>query len=107
MKYNCRICSRVYDYCHSCALTKNPFKKAGYCGEDCYHISMILQKYGSGNATAEQTVELLKLYNIKNKTLRPSIQACYDKVFGSIKEEVVPNEDVEVVIKDDKDMTIS
>jgi hypothetical protein len=68
---------------------------------------MILQKYGSHCATAKETVESLKPYNIENKTLQPSIQIYYNKVLGSIIEEVVPNEDVEVVIKDDKDMTIS
>lgn len=107
MKYNCRICTSNYDYCHSCAITKDPFKNAGYCGEDCYHISMILQKCGSHCATAKDTVESLKQYNIENKTLKPSIQTYYNKVISSIIEEVVPEEDVEVVIKDDKDMTIS
>lgn len=107
MLRKCKICTSRYDYCHSCALTKNPIKNAGYCGEDCYQISVVLQRYGSHQATAKQTIEALKQYNIKNKTLQPGIQACYDKVLGAIKEEVVPNEDVEVVIKDDKDMTIS
>ena len=107
MKHNCRICTSKFDYCPSCAITKNPFKNAGYCGEDCYHISMILQKYGGHVATAEQTVESLKSYNIEAKILQPGIQAYYDKILGSITEEVVPTEDVEVVVKNDEDTTIS
>ena len=107
MKRECRTCIEKYNYCHSCAITKNPFKNAGYCGEDCYHISMILQKYGCHQATAEQTVELLKPYNIETKTLQPSIQAYYNKILDSITEEVVPFEDVEVVVKNDEDTTIS
>lgn len=107
MKYNCRICTSNYDYCHSCAITKNPFKNAGYCGEDCYHISMILQKHSGHKATAKETVESLKSYNIESKQLKPGVQAHYQQILDSIIEEVVPNEDVEVVIKDDKDMTIS
>lgn len=107
MLRNCRVCINRYDYCHSCAITKNPFKNAGYCGEDCYHISMILQKHRGHKATAKETVESLKPYNIESKQLKPGIQAHYQQILNSIIEEVVPEEDVEVVIKDDKDMTIS
>lgn len=107
MLRKCKICTSKYDYCHSCALTKNPIKNAGYCSEDCYQISVVLQRYGSHQATAKQIIEALKQYNIKNKTLQPGIQAYYDKVFNASIKEVVPEEDVEVVIKNDKDMTIS
>ena len=68
---------------------------------------MILQKYGGRSLTAEQTVESLKPYNIEAKTLQPGIQAYYDKILDSITEEVVPSEDVEVVVKNDEDTTIS
>lgn len=68
---------------------------------------MILQKYGCNHATAEQTIESLKPYNIEAKILQPNIQAHYNKILDSIIEEVIPQEDVEVVIEHDKDMTIS
>ena len=107
MLRNCRICTTRYDYCHSCAITKNPFKNAGYCDEDCYHISMILQKYGSRCATLPETVKSLKPYNIESKTFQPHIYTYYGEVISSIIEEVVQNEDVEVVVKNDEDTTIS
>ena len=115
MKQSCRICKNVFDYCHSCAITKNLFKNAGYCGEDCYHISMILQKYGSKVSTAAETIKELKPYNIDKMSLQPNIKEYYQNIVGTAKpkrkarivEEVVPQEDVEVVIKIDEDMTIS
>ena len=115
MLRNCRICTSKYDYCPSCAIKKNLFKNAGYCSEDCYHISMILQKYGSKLATATETMRALKVYNVDKMSLRPAIETYYQNIANEAKpkrrakiiEEVIPPEDVEVVIKDDKDMTIS
>lgn len=54
-------------------------------------------------ATAEETVESLKPYNIESKQLKPGVQAHYQQIL----EEVVPIEDVEVVVKNDEDTTIS
>lgn len=115
MKHTCKICNNEYTYCHSCAITKDVFKNAGYCGENCYHISMILQKYGSKVITATEAMEELKSYNIDMVSLRPSINECYQNVANEAKpkrktkiiEEVAPPEDVEVVINEDEDMTIS
>lgn len=115
MKHTCKICNNEYTYCHSCAITKDVFKNAGYCGENCYHISMILQKYGSKVITATEAMEELKLYNIDVVSLRPGVNECYQNVVKEAKpkrkakiiKEVVPQEDVEVVINKDEDMTIS
>ena len=115
MKYMCKICNDEYTYCHSCAITKDVFKNAGYCGEDCYHISMILQKYGSKVITATEAIKELKPYDIDKVSLRPNIEAYYQNITNEAKpkrkskiiEEVVPQEDVEVVINEDEDMTIS
>ena len=115
MKHMCKICNNEYTYCHSCAITKDVFKNAGYCGENCYHISMILQKYGSKVITAAETMEELKLYDIDTVSLRPNIETYYQNIVNEAKpkrktkiiEEVVPQEDVEVVINEDEDMTIS
>ena len=115
MKHMCKICNNEYTYCHSCAITKDVFKNSGYCGENCYHISMILQKYGSKVITATEAMEELKLYNIDTVSLRPSINECYKNIVKEAKprrkikiiEEVVPQGDVEVVINEDEDMTIS
>ena len=115
MKHTCKICNNEYTYCHSCAITKDVFKNAGYCGENCYHISMILQKYGSKVITAAETMAELKPYDIDTVSLRPSIETYYQNIVNEAKpkrkakiiEEVVPQEDVEVVINEDEDMTIS
>lgn len=115
MKHMCKICNNEYAYCHSCAITKNVFKNAGYCGENCYHISMILQKYGSKVITATEAMEELKPYDIDTVSLRPNLEAYYQNIVNEAKpkretkiiEEVVQQEDVEVVINEDEDMTIS
>ena len=109
MKQQCRVCSQRFDYCDSCAIIKNPFRNAGYCDEDCYHISLILQSRDVGTITSEDTMVKLHEHNIENKQLRPSLQKCYDLILQDavVIEEVVPQEDVEVVINEDEDMTIS
>jgi hypothetical protein len=115
MKHMCKICNNEYTYCHSCAITKDVFKNAGYCGENCYHISMILQKYGSKVITATETMKELKLYDIDTVSLRPNIDTYYQNIANEAKpkrkakiiEEVVTQEDVEVVINENEDMTIS
>jgi hypothetical protein len=115
MLKECRICKNKFDYCGPCAIVKNPFKNAGYCGEDCYHISMILQRYGSNVATATETIKALEPYNINKMSLQPKIEAYYQNIVNEIKpkrkvkiiEEIIPQVDVEVVVENDKDMTIS
>ena len=111
MKHMCKICSNEYDYCHSCAITKNVFKNAGYCDENCYHMSMILQEYVSKSITAAETLNKLKAYNIENVPLQHGIDIIYQNVVNEVAaqiiEEVVPQEDVEVVINENEDMTIS
>lgn len=118
MLRGCKICKNKFDYCPPCAITKNPFKNAGYCDENCYHISMILQRYGSKLLTATETIKALEPYNINQMSLQPSIDEYYKGILKEAEvqkpkrkiqhiEEVVPQEGVEVVIKDNKDMTIS
>ena len=115
MKKQCRICTNKFDYCGTCSITKDTFKAAGYCCEACYHVSMILQRYGSKLATATETMKALKPYNVDKMSLQPKIAECYQNLVNetkpkfkvAIKEEVIPQEDVEVVIKDDEDMTTS
>ena len=118
MLRECRICTSKYDYCPSCAITKNPFKKAGYCDENCYHISMILQRYGSKLLTATETIKELEPYNIDQKSLQLSIDEYYKKIIKEAEAqkpkrkikhivEVIPKEDVEVVIENAEDAATS
>lgn len=109
MKQQCRVCSKKFEYCDSCVIVKNPFKNAGYCDEDCYHISLILQSSVVGAITPEDALVQLHEHNIENKQLQQSLQKCYDSILQDTVdiEEVIPQEDVEVVINEDEDMTIS
>lgn len=115
MKKQCKICSSTYDSCNACSLTKNSFKSAGYCCENCYHISMILQRYGSKMATASETLKALKPYGIDKMSLQPKIAEYYQKIVNEAKpklqskiiEEIIPQKDVEVVVEANEDMTIS
>ncbi len=115
MKQMCKICNNEYNYCHSCAITKDVFKNAGYCNEDCYHISMILQKYISKVITASEAMKELVLHNIDKVSLQPNIDRLYQDIKNEAKpkrkakiiEEVVLAEDVEVVVNTDEDMAIS
>jgi negative regulator of genetic competence, sporulation and motility len=109
MKQQCRVCQKIFSYCHSCAITKDLFKNAGYCDEDCYHISLILQAHTVKSITSEEAMNKLREHNIENKQLQQSLQNHYGLILQdtTVIEEVVPQEDVEVVINEDEDMTIS
>ena len=115
MLRECRICKNKFEYCGSCAIVKDPFRQSGYCCENCYHISMILQRYGSKVATATETIKELKPYNVSEVFLQPNIESYYQNIVNEAKpkrkakviEEVVHSEDVEVVVKNDEDTAIS
>lgn len=109
MKQQCRVCEKTFSYCHSCAINKDLFKNAGYCDEDCYHISLILQSHTVGAITSEEAMVQLCEHNIENKRLQQALQKHYNLILQDtiVLEEVVPQEDVEVVINKDEDMTIS
>lgn len=108
MKQECHTCIKKYSYCHSCAIAKNIFKNAGYCDENCYRISMILQKYVGKAITALEAMKELALYNVDNVPLRPSVERLYQNIVNEARpkrrikniEEVIPAEDVEVIITD-------
>lgn len=95
-KHICRICQTEFDYCHSCAITKDPFKNRGYCSEGCYHISMIMQKHGCNSITANDAILELQQYNIDNIKLQPSIEAYYNRIRDeAVKREIQSSNEVE------------
>jgi hypothetical protein len=79
-KQICRICQTEFDYCNSCAITKNPFKNKGYCNEECYRISMIMQKYGCSVITANDAILELQQHNIDHIKLQTSTEAYYNRI---------------------------
>jgi hypothetical protein len=117
MERTCKICTTAFDYCPTCAVKPSVFKKAGYCGEDCYHISMAIQEYKGGVISAEEAIITLESCGIDAKELQPKIEELYLDVLDAVTpaieiedeiiEEVVPDEDVEVVVEIEEDMTIS
>ena len=117
MERICKICTTTFDYCPTCAVKPSIFKKAGYCGEECYHISMAIQEYRGGVISTEETILTLESCNIDTKELQPKIEEFYLDILDiatpvietedEIIEEVVLDEDVEVVVETEEDMAIS
>lgn len=117
MERTCKICTTTFDYCPTCAVKPSIFKKAGYCSEECYHISMAIQEYKGGVISAEEAVVTLESCNINTKELQSKIEELYLDILDietpvieiedEIIEEVVHDEDVEVVIAIKEDMAIS
>ena len=109
MLRNCRICDKQFDYCPSCAITKSIFKQKGMCSNDCYEISNIIQRYRCHLITADEAALALDMYNIDSKQLQPKIAKYYEEILDNATklEEVVPEENVEVVILNDEDTTTS
>ena len=117
MERTCKICTTAFDYCPTCAVKPSIFKKAGYCSEECYHISMAIQEYKSGVTSAEETVVVLESCDIDTKELQPKIEDLYLDILDAVTpvteiedeiiEEVVPDEDVEVFMEIEEDITTS
>jgi hypothetical protein len=77
-EHKCFTCGQSFDYCRHCAVTPVVYKAEGFCSENCSHIFNILSKHGSHLATAEETLEELKNYDVTNVT--ESIQAHIDSL---------------------------
>ena len=79
------------------------------CSNDCYEISNIIQRYRCHLITAGEAALALDMYNIDSKQLQPKIAKYYEEILDNATklEEVVPEENVEVVILNDEDTTTS
>lgn len=84
--YNCRICNAEYEYCHSCAITKDIFRNAGYCGKNCYDISMLIQQYRGNTIDAESAMKSLNDCGADKVNLVPGVAKYYEE----IKEKAIP-----------------
>jgi hypothetical protein len=81
-EHKCFTCGQIFEYCRHCAVDPVVHKAEGFCSETCADIFSILSKHGCNLATAEETLEALKDYDVTNVT--EGIQAHID----SIKSEV-------------------
>lgn len=105
----CKICTDTYEYCGNCAIKHVHYKQKGMCSNDCYEISNIIQRYRCHLMTADEAALALDMYNIDSKQLQPKIAKYYEEILDNATklEEVVPEENVEVVILNDEDTTTS
>lgn len=76
--YTCVTCGKSYDYCSKCALVKPAYDAERYCSKAHADIFAILSKNGCNLATAEETLEALRDYDITN--LNEDIQAHIDSL---------------------------
>lgn len=88
MKCTCKICGKKYEYCHACSLNKDIFRNNGYCGKDCYDISMLIQQYRSNALDPKDAMELLELYGIDKMMLVSGVAKYVDE----IKNKAMPTE---------------
>lgn len=87
-EHKCFTCGQIFEYCRHCAVTPVIHKAEGFCSEKCSHIFNILSKHGCHLATAEETLEALKDYDVTNVT--ESIQAHIDVLTSEVQEVVEP-----------------
>lgn len=78
----CKTCGDAYTFCSHCQVTKPNYDAENFCSHEHQNIYAILSKHGCNLATAEETLEALKDYDVTNVT--EGIQAHID----SIKSEV-------------------
>lgn len=93
-EHKCFTCGQIFDYCRHCVVTPVVYKAEGFCSEKCSHIFNILSKHGCNLATAEETLESLKGYDLTG--LAEGIQAHIDSLQPK-KVEVKAETDVKAV----------
>ena len=92
--YTCMCCNKEYNYCPKCALTKPAYDAENFCSPAHANIFAILSKHGCNLATAEETLEALKDYDITS--LNESVQTHIDSLMpkkAKARKEVVSNEE--------------
>jgi hypothetical protein len=64
--YKCLCCEKEYVYCPKCDVKKPTYDVENFCSRTHEDIFKILSKHGCGLATAEETLDALKLYDLSN-----------------------------------------
>lgn len=72
-KYTCVVCGAEHTFCPKCQITQPDYDYERYCCKNHADIFEILSKHGCHLATAEETLEALKSYDLTGLT--ESIQA--------------------------------
>lgn len=71
--YVCASCGQSFQFCPRCALVQPTYNAERFCCKSHAEIFEILSKHGCHLATAEETLEALKSYDLTGLT--ESIQA--------------------------------
>lgn len=62
--HTCDICGVQYSYCKHCSIVEPNYNASRFCSHDHQDIFAIIAKHSCGLATAEETLEALKGYDI-------------------------------------------
>lgn len=80
--YHCLCCGEEYNFCPKCAITKPAYDAENFCSKAHSEIFAILSKHGCGLATAEDTLNALKDYDLTN--LSESIEKHIEQLFEEV-----------------------
>lgn len=95
--YTCATCGKTFEFCPKCAIIQPTFDAERYCTAAHADIFEILSKHGCHLATAEETLEALKDYDLTGlnesiqahiKSLQPKAEAKTDETKVESKKEV-------------------
>lgn len=95
--YKCVVCGQSFQFCPKCQITKPSYDAERYCCHKHADIFAILSKHGCHLATAEETLEALKDYDLTGlnesiqahiKSLQPKAEAKTDETKVESKKEV-------------------
>lgn len=95
-EHTCLVCGKNFYYCRSCVIEPVKHFAEGFCSKTCADIFAILSKHGCHLATAEETLESLKSYDLTGLT--ESIQAHIDSLQPKKAEVEVTEEKSEVKV---------
>lgn len=96
-KYTCVVCGAEHTFCPKCQITQPDYDYERYCCKKHADIFAILSKHGCHLATAEETLEALKDYDLTGlnesiqahiKSLQPKAEAKTDETKVESKKEV-------------------
>lgn len=95
--YKCVVCGQSFQFCPKCQITKPSYDAERYCCKKHADIFAILSRHGCHLATAEETLEALKNYDLTGlnesiqahiKSLQPKTEAKTDETKVESKKEV-------------------
>lgn len=90
--YKCSCCDKEFAYCPKCAVTKPAYDAERFCSRSHAEIFSILSKHGCGIATAKETLDALRSYDLGN--MSESVRAH----INTLREQTAPAK-VEPIIK--------